>query len=424
MAQRLKDIKEHLQGSLTTDPVSQVKQQGPNDVVIISAYRTPIARGFKGSLKDVNTDYLLLQFLRQFITKLPTQVQSNLLTIQEITCGNVLNMGAGATEHRAACLAAGLPHEIPFNAINRQCSSGLTAVNDIANKILTGQIDCGLALGVESMSQNYKNINSLGNISDSLKRDKEARKCLIPMGFTNENIVKKWGVDRETQDVFASKSYNKAYEAMAKNSFNNEILPIPLPHDEDEDTDDDNKNIKWLSKDEGPRPNVTPESLSKIKPAFIKDGGTTTAGNASQVSDGAAGVLLMRRSVADKLGLPIVGKYVAFQCVGVPPEVMGVGPAFAIPKVLKQTHLTIEDIDIFEINEAFAAQCVFCINHLKIPEDKVNPKGGAIALGHPLGCTGARQVATLLNELTQGQIGVVSMCIGTGMGAAAIFVKE
>ncbi|CAL9727767.1 3-ketoacyl-CoA thiolase, peroxisomal [Monosporozyma unispora] len=418
MAQRLKDIKEHLQGSLTSDPVSSVIQKTPNDVVIVAAYRTPIARGMKGSLKDVNTDYILLQFLKQFIGKFPTNLQSNLTQIDEITCGNVLNVGAGATEHRASCLAAGLPHEIPFNAINRQCSSGLTAVNDIANKILTGQIDCGIALGVESMSQNYKNINSLGNISDSLKKDTNARKCLIPMGFTNESIVKKWGVTRETQDQFAALSYNKAQNSLDSNLFNDEILPIPLP------TEDEDDEVTWFSKDEGPRPGVTPESLSKIKPAFIKNGGTTTAGNASQVSDGAAGVLLMRRSLAEKLDAKIVGKYVAFQCVGVPPEVMGVGPAFAIPKVLKQVGLSVNDVDIFEINEAFAAQCVFCIDHLKIPAEKVNPRGGAIALGHPLGCTGTRQIATIFNELTPGQIGVTSMCIGTGMGAAAIFVKE
>lgn len=423
MAQRLNDIKEHLQNSLFDDPpIKQVKNKHPQDVVIVCAYRTAIARGFKGSLKDVNTDYILLQFLLQFIQQLPKILQSDLKQIQDITCGNVLNVGAGATEHRAATLAAGFPYDIPFNSINRQCSSGLSAVNDIANKILTGQIDCGLALGCESMSKNYKNINALGDISDSLKTNPMAQKCLIPMGFTNENIVKQWGIDREIQDKFASESYQKAQFALDNGFFKNEILPIPLPKEDDEDGT--KEKVKWFSKDEGPRPNVTKDSLSILKPAFIKDKGTTTAGNSSQVSDGAAGVLLMRRSLADKLGIPILGKYIAFQCVGVPPEVMGVGPAFAIPKVLKQVKLSINDIDIFEINEAFAAQCVFCINKLKIPMKKVNPRGGAIALGHPLGCTGARQVATILNEMSTGQIGVVSMCIGTGMGAAAIFVKE
>lgn len=424
MAQRLNDIKEHLQNSLFDDPpIKQVKNKHPHDVVVVSAYRTAIARGFKGSLKDVNTDYILLQFLLQFLQHLPEILKNDLKQIQDITCGNVLNVGAGATEHRAAALAAGLPYDIPFNSINRQCSSGLTAINDIANKILSGQIDCGLALGCESMSKNYKNINSLGDISESLKTNPMAQKCLIPMGFTNENIVKQWGVDREIQDKFAAESYQKAQFALDNNLFKNEILPIPLPKEEDEE-DKEEEEVKWFSIDEGPRPNVTKDSLSILKPAFIKDKGTTTAGNSSQVSDGAAGVLLMRRSLANKLGIPILGKYIAFQCVGVPPEVMGVGPAFAIPKVLKQVRLSINDIDIFEINEAFAAQCVFCINKLKIPMKKVNPRGGAIALGHPLGCTGARQVATILNEMSTGQIGVVSMCIGTGMGAAAVFVKE
>lgn len=423
MTQRLNDIKEHLQNSLFEESsIKQVKNKHPHDVVIVSAYRTAIARGFKGSLKDVNTDYILLQFLLQFIQHLPETLQNDLKQIQDITCGNVLNVGAGATEHRAAALAAGFPYDIPFNSINRQCSSGLTAVNDIANKILTGQIDCGLALGCESMSKNYKNINALGDISDSLKTNSTARKCLIPMGFTNENIAKQWGIDREIQDKFAAESYQKAQATLDNGLFKNEILPIPLPSENDENETE--KNTKWFSKDEGPRPNVTKDSLSILKPAFIKDKGTTTAGNSSQVSDGAAGVLLMRRSLANKLGIPILGKYIAFQCVGVPPEVMGVGPAFAIPKVLEQVKLSIDDIDVFEINEAFAAQCVFCINKLKIPMEKVNPRGGSIALGHPLGCTGARQVATILNEMATGQIGVVSMCIGTGMGAAAIFVKE
>ena len=176
--------------------------------------------------------------------------------------------------------------------------------------------------------------------------------------------------------------------------------------------------------DEGPRPNVTAKSLSSIKPAFLKDRGTTTAGNASQVSDGVAGVLLARRSVANQLNLPVLGRYVDFQTVGVPPEIMGVGPAYAIPKVLESIGLQIQDIDVFEINEAFAAQALYCIHKLGIDVDKVNPRGGAIALGHPLGCTGARQVATILRELQKDQIGVVSMCIGTGMGAAAVFIKE
>ncbi|CCD23912.1 acetyl-CoA C-acyltransferase NDAI_0C02520 [Naumovozyma dairenensis CBS 421] len=410
MSERLQSIKSHLLGG--NDDSSLLTETRPDDIVIVSAYRSAIAKGFKGSFKDVNTDYLLYQFLLELIKRLPDSLSNHLDLIDEITCGNVLNHGAGATEHRAACLASGIPYSVPFMALNRQCSSGLTAVNDIANKIKVGQIDIGLALGVESMTKNYMNINPLGTVSDELKVNKDAKKCLIPMGITNENVSSNFKVGREQQDEFAARSYQKAEDAISKGKFKNEIVPISLP------------DGKVVDTDEGPRANVTAESLGKIKPAFIKDKGTTHAGNSSQVSDGVSGVLLTRRSVAKQLGLPIVGRYLAFQSVGVPPEIMGVGPAYAIPKVLKSINLKIESIDVFEINEAFAAQALYCIKKLDIDLNKVNPNGGAIALGHPLGCTGTRQIATLLNEMEKGQVGVVSMCIGTGMGAAAVFVKE
>lgn len=406
MSQRLAGIKDHLIGGSTQSCPMDKK---PDDIVIISAKRSAIAKGFKGSFKELNTDYLLQQFLIEFFDELPSDLKGK---IEEISCGNVLNPGAGATEHRSACLASGIPYQCAFMALNRQCSSGLTAVNDIANKIKVGQIDIGLALGVESMSKNYAAVNPLGRISEEMKANKEARKCLIPMGITNENISKHFNISREHQDQFAANSYNKAEAAIKNGLFKDEILPIKLP------------DGKVIDTDEGPRANVTAEGLNSLKPAFIKDTGTTTAGNSSQVSDGVAGVLLARRSVAEKLNLPIIGRYLAFQSVGVPPEIMGVGPAYAIPRVLKDVGLDIKDIDIFEINEAFAAQALFCINKLDIDIKKVNPRGGAIALGHPLGCTGTRQVATIMRELKPGQIGVTSMCIGTGMGAAAVFVKE
>ena len=216
--------------------------------------------------------------------------------IEEVACGNVLNVGAGATEHRAACLASGIPYSTPFVALNRQCSSGLTAVNDIANKIKVGQIDIGLALGVESMTNNYKNVNPLGMISsDELQKNREAKKCLIPMGITNENVAANFKISRKDQDEFAANSYQKAYKAKNEGLFEDEILPIKLP------------DGSICQSDEGPRPNVTAESLSSIRPAFIKDRGTTTAGNASQVSDGVAGVLLARRSVANQLNIPVLG---------------------------------------------------------------------------------------------------------------------
>lgn len=408
MAERLAKIRDHLTG----DYANNIHQKRPDDIVVVSAKRSAIAKGFKGSFKELNSDYLLLQFLKEFFDELPSEIAEHKELIGEVTCGNVLNFGAGATEHRSACLAAGIPYTTPFVAVNRQCSSGLTAVNDVANKIKVGQIDIGLALGVEAMTRNYAKLNPLGSISEEMKADPRAKKCMIPMGFTNENIAHQFNITREMQDEFAANSYQKAEYASSHGYFEDEILPITLP--------DGTK----VTRDEGPRKNVTAHNLAALKPAFIKDRGTTTAGNSSQISDGVAGVLLARRSVAESLHLPVIGRYVAFQAVGVPPEIMGVGPAYAIPRVLKDVSLSLSDIKIFEINEAFAAQALYCINKLGIDIKKVNPRGGAIALGHPLGCTGARQVATILRELDKGEVGVVSMCIGTGMGAAAVFIKE
>ncbi|AMD23024.1 HHR255Wp [Eremothecium sinecaudum] len=402
MANRLNSISDHLQGGSR----GLVQATSPDDVVIVAAYRSPIAKGFKGAFNELTSEEILYEFLVGFFDKV--KIDKHL--IQEVSCGNVLNAAAGATEHRAACLAAGIPYQAAFVALNRQCSSGLTAVNDIANKIQVGQIDVGLALGVESMTKNYKKV-TFSDVSPNIKKDIEGGKCFIPMGFTNEKVAAAYSIPRSVQDEFAANSYQKAEKARASGLFNDEIIPIKT------------KDGSIATFDDGPREGVTAKDLSKLKPAF-KQTGVTTAGNASQISDGAAGVLLARRSVAEKLGLPIVGKYLGFQAVGVPPEIMGVGPAYAIPAVLKQVGLTVEDIDVFEINEAFAAQALYCVEKLKIDKSKVNPRGGAIALGHPLGCTGARQVATILRELKKGQLGCVSMCIGTGMGAAAVFVKE
>ncbi|CEP60783.1 acetyl-CoA C-acyltransferase LALA0_S01e18866g [Lachancea lanzarotensis] len=407
MAERLTQIKDHIVSAVSPS----VTDSRPDDVVVVTAYRSAIAKGFKGGFKDVNSDYLVYQFLLEFLEKAPAAVRENKHLIEEVACGNVLNPGAGATEHRAACLAAGVPYTAPFVAINRQCSSGLVAINDVANKIKVGQIDMGIAMGAESMTKNY-GPQALGNVSQELKQNKNARKCMIPMGITNENVTQQFNISRENQDAFAAESYRKAENAVSNGLFEDEIIPIRLP------------DGTVISVDEGPRKGVTAEKLGYLKPAFNKESGTTTAGNASQISDGVAAVLLTRRSVAESMELPILAKYVACQVVGVPPEVMGVGPAYAIPKVLKDCKLNVNDIDVFEINEAFAGQALYCIDMLKIPFEKVNPRGGAIALGHPLGCTGARQVATILRELKAGQVGVVSMCVGTGMGAAAVFVKE
>ncbi|QBM89003.1 hypothetical protein METSCH_D00620 [Metschnikowia aff. pulcherrima] len=409
-----------LAGQLSPSLKQAVLEKRPDDVVIVGAYRTAIAKGGRGSFKDVGSDWILTKFLAAFLEK--TGVDPTL--IEDVAVGNVLNRAAGASEHRGACLAAGIPNTAAFVAINRQCSSGLMAISDIANKIKCGEIDCGIGAGVESMSSNY-GPQSIPKVDAQLQDNEEMAKCLIPMGITNENVAEKYSIPRDKQDAFAAESYAKAEKAVSSGAFKSEILPIELYIKEDDDEDDEASEIKRINvdTDEGPRKGVSAQSLGKLKPAF-KPTGTTHAGNASQVSDGAAAVLLMRRDLAEKKGYPIQGKFVLCSTVGVPPEIMGVGPAIAIPSVLKKTGLTVRDVSVFEVNEAFAAQCLYSAETCEIPRERLNINGGAIALGHPLGCTGARQYATILPLLKTGEIGLTSMCIGTGMGAASILVKE
>jgi len=292
---------------------------------------------------------------------------------------------------------------------------------DIANAIQSGMIDVGVGAGVESMSLQY-GPGAVTEFSELLESHPEAKNCKVPMGVLSEKMAKDRNITRKVQDEFAASSYQKAAKAQEAGLFDQEIAPLKVKWEDPKSGDV--KEIT-VSKDDGIRPGVTAESLSKIKPAFAKDG-SIHGGNASQISDGAAAVLLMKRSTAEKLGQTILGKYVAASVVGVKPLLMGIGPWAAIPKVFEKTGISKEDVDIFEINEAFASQCVWCANELGIPKEKINPKGGAIAFGHPLGCTGARQVSTLLYELkrTGGQVGVTSMCVGTGMGMAACWVAE
>ncbi|NXM84043.1 THIKB thiolase, partial [Oenanthe oenanthe] len=287
-----------------------------------------------------------------------------------------------------------------------------------------------------------RSANNPGDISSNMMDNPKARDCLIPMGITSENVAEKFGVSRKKQDAFALASQQNitqtlnsecpacfsiqrslpmagAAKAQQMGLFKTEIVPVKTTV---ADAEGNTKPI-IVHQDEGIRLSTTLEGLAKLKPAFKEDG-STTAGNASQVSDGAAAVLLAKRSKAAQLGLPVLGVLRSFAVVGVPPDVMGIGPAYAIPVAVEKAGLTLNDIDIYEINEAFASQAVYCVEKLGIPMEKVNPLGGAIALGHPLGCTGARQVVTLLNELKRRgkrAYGVVSMCIGTGMGAAAVF---
>jgi acetyl-CoA acyltransferase 1 len=258
-------------------------------------------------------------------------------------------------------------------------------------------------------------------VGEAVFEHEKASQCLMPMGITSENVATKYGITRLQQDTMAVESHRKAAIAQKNGWSQQEITPYKTKV-----LDKDEKEVEVLvDRDDGVREGTTLEGLAKLKPAFRK-GGTTTAGNSSQVTDGAAVVILARRSYAEKLGLPIKGRFLSFAVAGVPPDVMGIGPVFAIPKALEQAGLKLNQIDVWEVNEAFGSQATYSVETLKIPKDKLNRRGGAIALGHPLGMTGARMVCTLFSELerTKERLGVISMCIGTGMGAAGVFERE
>eukprot|EP01121_Diplochlamys_sp_Union-15-3_P019911 TRINITY_DN760_c0_g1_i1.p1 TRINITY_DN760_c0_g1~~TRINITY_DN760_c0_g1_i1.p1 ORF type:complete len:422 (-),score=98.11 TRINITY_DN760_c0_g1_i1:69-1334(-) len=417
---RVSTILSHLReydntASIVNSPTSAT-EKSDSDVVIISAIRTPIGKAARGSFKDTHWTDLLATVLKATIEKTGVNPKD----IEDITVGTVLPPGGGATQARMAMLLANLPHQISLSTVNRQCSSGLQAVACIASAIKSGSIDMGIGAGVESMSSNSM-MGAVGELNNKVFEHEVAKDCLLSMGQTSENVAEQFGITRQQQDEFAYLSQEKAVNAQNQGLYNDEIIPVTTTIITEKDGAP--KTIT-VTKDDGPRKS-TLESLSKLRPAFKKDG-STTAGNSSQVSDGAAAVLLASRKRAKELNLPIIGRILSFAVVGVPPAIMGIGPAEAIPVALKKAGLKTEDIDVFEINEAFASQAKYCIDKLKIPVEKVNPLGGAIALGHPLGCTGARQIGTLLHQLRRKKqkYGVVSMCIGTGMGAAAVFEAE
>jgi len=405
-----------LHANLTSN-ASKCGQKHPDDIVIVSALRTCMGRARKGPLKDTPVEEMLAAVMRATVER--TKIDP--ARIGDIVVGTVLGQGSQrANECRIAQFLAGLPDTVPIHTINRQCSSGLQALAHVAANINAGYYDIGMACGVESMSQ--AKFSWEGTMNPKVFVNKQAKDCLLPMGITSENVAARYGVTRQEQDEFSVRSHQKAAAAIKAGNFKAEIVPMTVKIKDPKSGEE--KEIV-ADTDDGVRPGTTLETLSKLKAVFQK-GGSTTAGNASQVTDGAAAVLAMKRSTAESLGLPIQGVFRAFAVAGVPPAVMGIGPAAAIPPVLKAAGLGINDIDVYEINEAFASQAVYCVKKLGIPIERVNPNGGAIALGHPLGCTGARQVATLLNELgrQKKKYGVVSMCIGSGMGAAAVFEKE
>ncbi|XP_031278288.1 3-ketoacyl-CoA thiolase 2, peroxisomal-like [Pistacia vera] len=389
-----------------------------DDVVIVAAYRTAICKAKRGGFKDTLADDLFAPVLKALIEK----TKLNPSEIGDIVVGTVLAPGSiRATECRMAAFYAGIPETVPIRTVNRQCSSGLQAVADVAVAIKAGLYDIGIGAGLECMTQDA--IGRVPKVNPRVDSFAQARDCLLPMGITSENVAQRYGVTRQEQDLASIESHRRAAAATASGKFKDEIIPV---HTKIVDPKTGKEKPVTISVDDGIRPNTSMADLAKLKPAFKKDG-ATTAGNASQVSDGAGAVLLMKRSLAMQKGLPILGVFRSFAAVGVDPAVMGIGPAVAIPAAVRSAGLELDDIDLFEINEAFASQYVYCCKKLELAHEKVNVNGGAIALGHPLGATGARCVASLLNEMKRRgkdcRFGVVSMCIGSGMGAAAVFER-
>lgn len=397
--------------------VTVLQRKNPDDVVITMAIRSPLCKAKKGGFRDMRSDELLAEMFRQAVK----HSSIDPAIIEDICVGTVLAKGP-TYEARTAALTAGIPESVPIQTLNRFCSSGLLAVTTIANEIRAGQIDVGLAVGVESMSWN-PDVGPAG-AADDIKSCGPASDALQPMGWTSENVAGEFNISREDMDDFAAKSFQRAEAADRAGYFAKEIVPFDSYQN---DPGTGARKKVTVSRDDGIRYGTTKATLLKIKSAFPQwSPSRTTGGNASQITDGAAAVLLMTRQKAEDLGLRILAKYVNMAVTGLAPRVMGIAPTVAIPKVLAKVGLTKEDVDLFEINEAFASMCVYCVRKLELDPEKVNVNGGAIAFGHPLGATGTRQIVTGLNELERrrGKVLVTSMCVGTGMGAAAVFLGE
>jgi len=382
-------------------------------VVIASAARTPFTRALRGEFKDTRPDTLAAMAIAEAVKRVPGLKPSD---VDDVILGCAMPEGEqGMNVARLAALLAGLPDTVSAMTINRFCSSGVQSIAQAAQSILAGMYDVVVAGGTESMSMVPMGGNKVSANPELMEKYPEV---YTSMGATAENVAKRFEVSREQQDAFAYESQRRAATAREKGLFRDEIVSVTtevfdeagVPH------------TATVSLDTILRPETTLEGLAKLKPAFNPKG-TVTAGNASPLTDGAGAVVVMSEARAQALGVKPLGSFVDFQVAGVPPDIMGIGPVPAVRKLLAKNKLAVKDIDVFELNEAFAAQSLYCIRELGLPADRVNPNGGAIALGHPLGVSGTRMTGTLLRELKRrgGRYGVVTMCIGGGMGAAALF---
>jgi acetyl-CoA acyltransferase len=385
------------------------------DVVIVSSVRTAVGKSGKGSLRVTRPDDLAATAIKGALERVP---QIDPKEIEDVIIGCATpEAEQGMNVARIASLRAGLPVEVSAMTINRFCSSGLQAISLAADSIMAGRAEIAIGGGVESMSMipmgGHKvsaNPWLVGNYPDAY----------LSMGLTAERLARRFGITREQADEFSLNSHKKALAAIQAGRFEDEIVPVPVSFTTPNGSKPKRIDITFKV-DEGPRADTTMEALSALRPAFHAKG-TVTAGNSSQTSDGAAASVLMSAEKAKQLGIKPLARFVAFATAGYKPEEMGLGPVYAIPKVLKMAGLKLEDISVFELNEAFAAQALSVIKEAGLDISKINPNGGAVALGHPLGCTGAKLTATIIRELkrTNGKYGIVTMCIGGGMGAAGI----
>ena len=384
----------------------------PLDVIIASAVRTAVGRALKGTLRNTRPEDLAAAAMNGALARVPGLKAED---VDDVLLGCAMpEAEQGLNIARNAVFLAKWPNSVPAETINRFCSSGLQAIAHAAMSVQAGLTQVSVAGGVESMSM----VPMSGNkVSLNPKLMDEYPEAYIAMGHTAERVASRFGVSREQQDAFAVRSHEKALAAIAAGRFKDEIVPVQARVLEGLSV----TSVEF-SVDECPRAGTTMDVLAKLKPVF-KQGGSVTAGNSSPTNDGAAAAVLLSAAKASELGVKPLGRIRGFALAGVDPDIMGIGPVPAIRKLLAQTGLSIGDIDLFEINEAFAAQAAYCGRELGIPDEKLNVNGGAIALGHPLGCTGAKLTATLLHELRRrgSRLGIVSMCIGGGMGAAGLF---
>ena len=387
------------------------------DPVIVAAVRTPVGKAKRGSLASVNPTDLGALVIKEILRRTPELDASE---IEDVIIGCAMPEGEqGLNMARQISLHAGLPVEVPAETVNRFCSSGVQTIADAATKIMAGMMEVALAGGVESMSQvPMTGIKFAPNPGLSVG----GWEVYMNMGLTAERVAEEFNISREDQDQFGLRSHQNAANAVKNGVFKEEIVPVEVSlHSLDAAGQPEEKTYTFDT-DEGVRMDTDIESMTKLRPVF-KQGGTVTAGNASQMSDAAAMVLVMSRKKAKSLGLKPLARFLSYAVGGVRPEIMGVGPVAAVPKALEKAGLALEDIELIELNEAFAAQAVAVIRELDFDIDKVNVNGGAIALGHPLGCTGAKLTTQLIYEMKRRNLryGMVTMCIGGGMGAAAIF---